>query len=430
MTDHNSVKEAETAAAGKVSELTEAIIRLRLQQSQPYIPSKGNAALFNSFYQQYRNNGVDDRTARNAAADAVMGLGSKDSPAMANAEAQAIAHAQKQAQEYRSLTATVANPDTPIAAQQQANARRRDIEQNLGIADQPLEVKAKTINGLDQNGTQPSQELQANYQKTLQQNGVSPKTAAAASEALTQGKGAVDSRPIAQAHREIHHHHVLKHMYQGVFEQHYVSPEVSSQAADQLARGYGANRSVEVYRAHNQALANIEHPEQVPPTHTSKPVARENNVAYSTEVAETGNPSTHHPQADPAAQQLWNKYNSEHGVFESVAKGNPRMQPMSDQLFAQSALLAGEDPKDVQRAIAQHSPHAQKLKDPGRYASRIVEKAEGSSEVQEKRAKERAQNTTPSRKEAQKNQANQQQRSAAKKNIKKKAKSRDQGISR
>jgi hypothetical protein len=292
MTDHNSVKEAETAAAGKVSELTEAMIRILLQQRaeqqqppRPYVSSPGDAALFSSFYQQYRNYGVDHRTARDAAADAAIGLGSKDSPAMARAEEQASAYAQQQAQEYRSVTAIAVNPDTPLAAQQQANARRRDIEQNLGVADQPLEIKARTINGLDPHGQPPRQALQTSYQAKLQKNGVSPKTAVAASKALTNGKGAGDSPPIAQAHREIHQHHVLKQMYQGVFEQHNVSPEVASQAADQLARGNGANRSVEVSRAHNQALANIEHPQQRPFTQTSKPVAKENNTAYATEAA-------------------------------------------------------------------------------------------------------------------------------------------------
>jgi hypothetical protein len=439
MTDHNSVKEAETAAAGKVSELTEAVIRTLLQQRaeqqqppRPYVPSPGDAALFNSFYQQYRNYGVDDLTARDAAADAAIGLGSKDSPAMARAEEQAIAYAQQQAQEYRSVTAIAVNPDTPLAVQQQANARRKTIEGNLGITNQSLEVKAKTINGLDPHGQPPRQALQTSYQAKLQQNGVSPKTAAAASKALTNGKGAGDSPPIAQAHREIHQHHVLKHMYQGVFERHHVSPEVASQAADQLARGNGANRSVEVSRAHSQALANIEYTQQRPSAQTPNSVAKENNAAYATEAARVEKPSTQvdHASVSSSTQRLWDTYSgSEHGVFESMAKGDHRVQQMSDQLVAQKALLAGENPKDVQRAIAQHSPHAQELNGPDSYASRTVEKAEHSSEVKEKRAKEKVRDTRPSRKAAQRNQANHQTRSATKDKPKQKKKSRDRGMS-
>jgi hypothetical protein len=112
-----------------------------------------------------------------------------------------------------------------------------------------------------------------------------------------------------------------------------------------------------------------------------------------------------------------------------MAKGDPKMQQMSDQLVAQRALLAGEDPKDIQRAIAQHSPHAQELKGPDSYASRIVEKAKHSIEVKQKRAKERAQDARPSRKAAQRNQANQQTRSVTKDKPKQKKKFRDRGMS-
>lgn len=435
MADYESVQQAETAAAGKVSELSEAMIRVLLQQRaeqakdrnqkqdqppQPYVPSAGDAALFNSFYQQYRENGVDHRTARDAAADAAIGLGSQDSPAMANAEAQAIAHAQQQAKEYRSVAATAVNPDAPAADRQQANTRRKEIEQDLGINDQPPKVRAQTINGLDPNGKPPRQQLQATYQETLQQHGVSPETAASASQDLANNRGAVDSAPIAQAHQEIHQHNVLKNMYQSVYERHGVSPEIATAAADQLARGNGANRSPEVHRAHNQALANIENPQQVAAAQTSQPVAKESSAGYPTAM----------DRNHSSAQRIWDKYSSgENGVFESMAKGNPRMQQLSDQLVAKEALLAGEDPKQIQQAISQNSPHAKTLKGPNSYASRTVEKAEQSTEVKQKRAKERAQDASPSRKEAQKHQANQQTRSATKDKPKKKVKSRDQGMS-
>ena len=401
MSDHRAVQETETAAAGKVSELTEAMIRVLLQQrAEQAKQSPGDPDLFRSFYQAYQENGVDNRTARDAAADAATGLGSKDSPAMAKAEAQAISHAQKQAKEYRSVTATAVDPNATTAVQQQANARRKGIERSLGIQDQPLAVRAQTINGLDPNRAQAA--LKTTYRTALEQNGASPQTAATASKDLANQKGAADSPATAQAHREIHQHNVLKHIYQGVFEKHRVSPEVSAAAADQLARGNGANRSVEVRRAHKQALANIKNPQRVSS-------AKENNVAYSTETGTQERPpaSVERSQDNSPAQRIWNKYSpGENGVFESMAKGNPKMQQMSDQLIAKEALLAGEDPKNVQKAIAQNSPYAQSLKGPGSYASRTVGKAEQSNEVQAKRAKEKVQNARPSRKEAQQRQAN------------------------
>lgn len=450
MADHDSVQQAETAAAGKAGELTEAMIRLLHQReeenrqrnnqnkegTQSYTPSPGDQTLFRDLYKTYRENGVSDRTARNAAADVVIGLGAKDSPAIAGAERQVIAYAQRQAEEYHAATATAVNPDTPTAARQQANARRKDIEKNLGIADKPLEVKARTIKGLDPKQTQAK--LKTTYQATLEQNGASPQTAAAAGKDLANQKGAANSQPIAQAHREIYQHTVLKNMYQGVFEKHGVLPEVASQAADQLARGNGANRSIEVRRAHSQALVNIENPQQASSAQTPNPVAKENSAAYSNE--------TNRPQEKPSASvdtpegnsptQIWDKYSpGENGVFESMAKGNPRMQQMSDQLIAKEALLAGEDPKAVQQAISQNSPHAKTLSRPGEYARRTVKKAELSSEMQEKRAQQNGKDQSPDRqarpgrKEAQKQQANRTGSVASKAKPKRKVKARDKGMS-
>lgn len=438
MADHDSVQQAETAAAGKASELTEAMIRVLLQQrAEQNKQTPGNPDLFRSFYQAYQENGVDKRTARDAAADAAVGLGAKDSPAMAKAEALAIAYAQRQAQAYRAATATAVNPDTPTAARQQANARRKDIEKNLGIADKPPEVRAQTIKGLDPKQSQAA--LKTTYQATLEQNGASPQTAAVAGKDLANNRGAADSPPIAQAHQEIHQHSVLKNMYQGVFEKHGVSPEVASQAADQLARGNGANRSIEVRRAHSQALVNIENPQRASVARTSKPVAQESNTAYPTETnGAQEKPSTgvDTPEDNSPPQQIWDKYSpGENGVFESMARGNPRMQQMSDQLVAKDALLAGEDPKDVQKAIAQHSPHAKTLSRPGEYALRTVNKAKLSSEVQEKRAQQNGKDQSadrqarPGRKEAQKQQANQTSSVASKTRPKRKVKARDKGMS-
>ena len=186
-------------------------------------------------------------------------------------------------------------------------------------------------------------------------------------------------------------------------------------------------------RAHKQALANIKNPQRVASARTSRPTAKEDNAAHPAETtAKADKPavSVEHSQDNASAQRIWNKYSpGENGVFESMAKGNPKMQQMSDQLIAKEALLAGEDPRDVRKAIAQHSPYAQSLKGPGSYASRTIGKAEQSNEVKEKRAKEKAQNARPSRKEAQQRQANQTRRSSSKTKLKKKLKAHDQGMS-
>ncbi len=504
MADHESVQQAETAAAAKVSEMSEAMIRLFLQQraeqakergnpqekpAQPYVPSAGDTALFDSFYQAYRENGVDRDTAKAAAADAAIGLGSKDSPMIQQAEAQAIAHAQKQAQKYRVVTATAVNPATPPPQRQQANAQRKDLERSLGIRDQPVEVKAQTINGLDpkerpqaqqpniqpepvppqqvqdapHNQPEPSDSkkraLEQTYQETLEAQGAKPETAEAASRDLASGKGAADSPVVAQAQQEIQHHQVLKNMYQGVYEKHDVSPEVASKAADQLAKGNGANRSPDVRRAHNQALANIEHSQQVAQTNsanrspetrqTPAPAAPapnpspENNQAQTSQAqpkgavqtaptqakseASTGGVS---PQDNARAQQIWNDFGpGQNGVFATMHKGDKAMQKATDISLAKNALLAGHNPKDIQQAISQHSPYAQSLRGPNSYASRAVEKAEHSDEVRAKRAKEQAQDARPSRKEAQQNQTNQQNRAVTKEKPKQKSKAQGRGMS-
>lgn len=107
---------------------------------------------------------------------------------------------------------------------------------------------------------------------------------------------------------------------------------------------------------------------------------------------------------------------------------------MSDQFIAKDALLAGEDPKEIQQAISQNSPHAKTLSRPGEYARRTVKKAELSSEVQEKRAQQNGKGQSdrqvrPGRKEAQKQQANQTGSVASQTKPKGKAKNRDRGMS-
>ena len=441
MADHESVQQAETAAAGKVSELTEGMIRLLLQQrAQDTNQTPGDPELFRTAYRAYLERRVDKHTAKEAAADIATGLGSRDSTAIAMAEEQVLINAQAQAKEYRAVTATARDRNTPIAERQEAHTRRKTIEQNLGISGKPPEVRAQTINGLDPDA-KTKKELRTSYRETLEQNGTSPQTAASASKDLANQKGAADSLPIAQAHREIEQHTVLKNMSPGIYEKHGVSPEVASQAADQLARGNGANRSPEVRKAHNQALANIENPQRAvatQDTQNQEPVAKEGSAAYSNKTDSAPEKSAARvdaPGDTSSSQRIWNQYSAgEQGVFESMARGNPKMQQMSDQLIAKDALLAGEDPKAVRQAIAHHSPHAKTLSRPGEYARRTVNKAELSSEVQEKRAQQNRKGQDNnrqvrlSRKDAQQR-ANQNGKGTSKDKPRKKVKAREKGLS-
>lgn len=442
MTDHNSVKEAETAAAGKINELTEGMIRTLLQHraqlarehqekssankpTQLKAPSQENTSLFKSYYQKYQENGVEPRTARDAAADAAIGLGSKDSLAIAEAEKQVIANSQGLITIYKEEAAIVTDPQTSETEQQRASDRMAEIENALGIRGLPIKVKAQTINGLtyqDQAlenrpdihpeltqpkefGSQPQtpdkslalsgeqETLRQTYQEKLEQAGAKTPTAALASRDIVTEEGAAESPYIALAHQEIEHHQLLKRMYQSVFEEHKVSPEVASQAADQLAWGNGANRSIEVQQAHTQALANIES-SQEPPADQQPSSATKAGTLPS---------KTSHQQALPSAsvgasreslssQQIWDKFSpGENGVFESMAKGNEKMQRLSDQLIAKEALLAGHSPKAIQAAIAKNSPLAQQVNYPEAYARARVGAAEKSTEVEAKREQEKTQ---------------------------------------
>ena len=462
MSDHKSVQETEAAAAGKTAEALEAVRRLLMQQRGEDTQKSGaEAKLRKSFQKSYRENGVDEATATAAARDAALGLGSKDSPAMAKAEDMAVARAQAQAREYRQVTEKAASPEASEAERQQATARRAEIEQDLGIHDKPAEVKAQTINSLDpQQITQNQQaethplsvkrkalspeqaELKANYQTKLERGGVLPQTAEPASYDLATGKGAKDSRYVIAAQQELQRHQLLKSMYQGIYEKHGVSPEVAATAADRLAKGNGANRSPEVRKAHEQALNNINYAQQISDKQTSQPIQLSENVSEKTAPVQSASGSYESQKAAPTARQqasqrklppdeIWTKFSAgENGVYESMAKGNAAMQRLEDQSVAKDALLAGHTPVDVQKAIAQNSSHAKTLEYPRDYARTIVRKAEASPEVKEKRAREKVHSTEqkarPSRKEAQ---ANQKVKSPVKSKPRQKAKGHDRGMS-
>ena len=463
MSDHKSVQETESAAAGKVSEALEATRRLLMQQRGEEAPkNKAEAKLRESFQKAYRENGVDEATATAAARDAALGLGSKDSPAMAKAEDMAVANAQAQAKEYRQVTEKAADPEAPEAERQQAIARRAKIEQNLGIRDQPIEVKAQTINSLDPQQTAQNQqaetnplsvkrkalspeqaELKADYQAKLEKGGVLPQTAEPASYDMATGKGAKDSRYVTAAQQELQRHQLLKNMYQGIYEKHGVSPEVAATAADQLARGNGANRSPEVRKAHEQALNNINCAQQVSARQSSQPTRSSNNVSNETTAAQPtlGRQTSQKTaikdgqqisQQQTSADKIWAKFSlGEKGVYESMAKGNAAMQRLSDQSVAKDALLAGHEPLDIQKAISRNSAHAQTLEHPRDYARTIVKKAKASPEVKKKWAQDEKRAATlkarPSRKEAQKSQVKSPIRTKDK--TRQKMKGRDRGMS-
>ena len=462
MSDHRSVQETEATAAGKVSEALEATRRLLMQQrGEDSSKNNAEAKLRESFQKAYRENGVDEATATAAARDAALGLGSKDSPAMAKAEDMAVARAQAQAKEYRQATEKAANPETSEEERQQATALRTEIEKTLGIHNQPLEVKAQTINSLDPQHTDQNQQAETNplsvkrkalspeqaalktdYQAKLERGGVLPQTAEPASYDLATGKGAKDSRYVAAAQQELQRHQLLKHMYQGIYEKHGVSPEVAATAADHLARGNGANRSIEVRKAHEQALNNINYAQQISSRQTSQPAGSSRSRASDT----TDQPALHRkesqttaldtkqqkPQQKASTNEIWAKFSpGENGVYESMAKGNAAMQRLSDQSVARDALLAGHAPIDIQKAIAQNSTYAQTLEYPRDYARTVVKKAEASPEVKEKRAQDEkraaALKARLSRKEAQKSQA--KSPINVKDKSRQKTKGRDRGMS-
>ncbi len=78
-----------------------------------------------------------------------------------------------------------------------------------------------------------------------------------------------------------------------------------------------------------------------------------------------------------SSSQVWEKYGgNSSGVFESVAKTNPKVQRESDQLFANRAIEGKENPEIVQQAIIDNSPHAKTITRPDRYAKTKVERAQ------------------------------------------------------
>ena len=295
MSDHSSVQGAQTAAAQKFKEISEAAIRLLFQQSRDNATSKkiptndpdklkANEQLFRSFYEKFRENGVDDATAQAAAADATLGIGAKDSPAVERANAQILANAQGLAKEYQASAAIAQDTSLPISRRRQALDRIDEIKDGLGIRGKSREEQVDTISNLlyppePQQTTavaelaQPSQPEEAKQtasnsqsatetlrltaQARFEQAGAKPETARLASYEFADQKGATPGLHTMRAHQEIEQHNVLKNMYQGVYEQHGVSSDVAARAADQLARGNGANRSNDVQQAHNQALNNI-----------------------------------------------------------------------------------------------------------------------------------------------------------------------------
>jgi len=356
------------------------------------------------------------------------------------------------ANEYREVTQTAANPETTPEARRQAIVRRNQIEQKIGIYNKPVEVKAQAINSLDPQQTMQAKPLhkdtlsinrkplspekdalKIDYQAKLEKGGVSPQTAEPASYDLATGKGAKDSRYVAAAQQELQRHQLLKSMYQRVYEKHSVSPEVAASAADQLARGNGANRSAHVRKAHQQALDNISYAQQIGARQTRQPLQA---VALNSEKSATGQqvpPKRQRTaQQQAAANQIWAQFSpADNGAYASIAKDNPALQRLSDQVVAKDALLAGHAPVDVQKAISLNSSYAQTLEYPRDYARTIVKKAEASPEVKEKRAKEQGESQSstlkanPSRKIAQKHQA----QSPIKSMSQQKAKNRDRGMS-
>lgn len=79
------------------------------------------------------------------------------------------------------------------------------------------------------------------------------------------------------------------------------------------------------------------------------------------------------------ARLLWDRYSAQNsGVLAGVAAGNPALQRSLDQAMAKQAIQAGHSAQEVERAIAQHSPEAQRSGQPEIYAKATVEQVANS----------------------------------------------------
>ncbi|MEL7523694.1 MAG: hypothetical protein AAGJ80_19085, partial [Cyanobacteria bacterium J06553_1] len=96
------------------------------------------------------------------------------------------------------------------------------------------------------------------------------------------------------------------------------------------------------------------------------------------------------PQEISLSRLLWDRYSSQNsGVLAGVAAGNSSIQRSLDQAIAKQAIQDGHSVKDVEEAIAQHSPLAQQSSQPETYAKAAAEQAANSlpkkhSQVQHK----------------------------------------------
>ena len=396
MADTTAVQGAQQAAATKTKEITEAFIRALLQQSRDSakdrnVPIDNTAkpeaieSLFRSFYQKYKENGVDDATARTAAADAALGIGASDSPAVKSAEQQVLANAQSLAKDYQVNAAIAQDKSLPMAERKEALDRIDDIEAALDIKGKSRDEKTEVLSGLlhqqpeqttaapatANSQSEPTQstapqpparnQLASNNQpatetlrQTAQENferaGAKPETARKASYEFATEGGAKPGPHIKRAHQEIEQHNVLKNMYQSVYEQHGVSPDVAEKAADQLARGNGANRSTAVERAHDQALANISQKQQASRAPVQKTAAEKDSANRSHEDRQVRPKVGDHAQQSPATQSTTPKSRTKP---EQTAAPKPR-----------SVVETGEQQSTEASTQATQTPPAQEAPDP------------------------------------------------------------------
>ena len=85
------------------------------------------------------------------------------------------------------------------------------------------------------------------------------------------------------------------------------------------------------------------------------------------------------PQEISPSRLLWDRYSAQNsGVLAGVAAGNPSVQRSLDQAMAKQAIQDGHSAKEVEEAIAQHSPIAKQSSQPETYAKAAVEQAASS----------------------------------------------------
>lgn len=160
-----------------------------------------------------------------------------------NKKAQLVSFIQAHRAQQNHKTSAEAEPDNSHSTKEESE-RTADV--------QPPKLSAQLRESA-------APQLGAAYTQQLQNSGVTPQTARAAAKELVGGKGAADSQPIAEAHRQAvaatqPQRSRLQQMYYDALCENKVKPELAELASQDLAAGKGALSSQHVRMAHDQVL--------------------------------------------------------------------------------------------------------------------------------------------------------------------------------